>query len=40
VLDEQGQIEVACEFCNRKYSFDRARALGALCATRAAPTMH
>lgn len=27
VLAEQGKIEVACEFCNRKYAFDRARAL-------------
>lgn len=27
VLAEQGRIEVACEFCNRKYAFDRARAL-------------
>jgi molecular chaperone Hsp33 len=27
VLAEQGRIEIACEFCNRKYAFDRARAL-------------
>lgn len=26
-LAEQGRIEIACEFCNRKYVFDRARAL-------------
>ncbi len=22
ILEEQGRIEVACEFCNHKYSFD------------------
>jgi len=40
VLAEQGQIEVACEFCNRKYSFDRAGALGLFAQPEPAPTVH
>jgi molecular chaperone Hsp33 len=39
VLAEQGRIEVACEFCNRKYSFDRGRALS-LFTPEASRTMH
>jgi molecular chaperone Hsp33 len=40
VLDEQGSVEVACEFCNRKYSFDRAKALGLFARGESTPTMH
>jgi molecular chaperone Hsp33 len=40
VLAEQGRIEVACEFCNRKFSFDRARALGLFATAEPTPTMH
>ncbi len=37
VLAERGTVEIACEFCALRYSFDRAQALAAL-ADRAAPT--
>jgi molecular chaperone Hsp33 len=40
VLAEQGQVEVACEFCNRKYSFDRARALGLFARPEPTTTLH
>jgi molecular chaperone Hsp33 len=40
VLDEQGSVEVACEFCNRKYSFDRARALALFAPAESTPTLH
>jgi molecular chaperone Hsp33 len=40
VLAEQGRIEVACEFCNRKYSFDRARALALFATAEPTPTVH
>jgi molecular chaperone Hsp33 len=40
VLDEQGRIEVACEFCNRKYFFDRGAALGLFAKPEPTPTMH
>ena len=40
VLAEQGQIEVACEFCNRKYAFDRARALSLFARPEPAATVH
>ncbi len=40
VLAEQGRIEVACEFCNRQYMFDRGRALALFAQREPAPTMH
>jgi molecular chaperone Hsp33 len=40
VLAEQGRIEVACEFCNRKYAFDRARALSLFALPEPTPTVH
>jgi molecular chaperone Hsp33 len=40
VLAEQGRIEVACEFCNRKYTFDRARALALFAQHDPAPSVH
>jgi molecular chaperone Hsp33 len=40
VLAEQGKVEVACEFCNRKYSFDRAGALGLFARAEPTPTVH
>lgn len=40
VLAEQGRIEVACEFCNRKYSFDRGRALALFAQPGSTPTVH
>lgn len=40
VLAEQGRIEVACEFCNRKYAFDRARALSLFAQPEPTPTVH
>lgn len=40
VLAEQGQIEVACEFCNRKYRLDRGQALGLFARGDATPTVH
>jgi molecular chaperone Hsp33 len=40
VLAEQGRIEVACEFCNRKYVFDRARSLALFAQQDATPTVH
>jgi molecular chaperone Hsp33 len=40
VLAEQGRIEVACEFCNRKYAFDRARALSLFAHPEATGTVH
>ena len=40
VLAEKGLIEVACEFCNRKYTFDRGRALALFAPPEASPTMH
>ena len=41
VLDEQdGRIEVACEFCNRKYVFDRAGAKALFAPEPPAPTVH
>ena len=39
-LAEQGRIEVACEFCNRKYSFDRGRALALFAPSEPSPTLH
>ena len=40
VLDEQdGRIEAACEFCNRKYVFDRASALALFTQSEPAPTL-
>ena len=40
VLAEQGRIEVGCEFCNRKYSFDRGRALALFTPAEPSPTRH
>jgi len=40
VLDEHGTVEVACEFCNRKYSFDRAKALALFARGESQSTMH
>ena len=40
VLAEQGRIEIACEFCNRKYVFDRARALSLFAQTEPTGTLH
>ena len=41
VLDEQdGRIEVACEFCNRKYVFDRESALAIFGQSDPPPTVH
>ena len=41
VLDEQdGCIEVACEFCNRKYVFDRESALAIFGQSDPPPTVH
>jgi molecular chaperone Hsp33 len=40
VLTEQGRIEAACEFCNRKYAFDRARALALFALPEPGPTVH
>ena len=40
VLAEQGCIEVACEFCNRKYTFDRAQALALFAQQESTPTVH
>jgi molecular chaperone Hsp33 len=40
VLAEQGRIEVACEFCNRKYAFDRARALLLFAQPESTSTVH
>ena len=40
VLSEQGQIEAACEFCNRKYVFDRARAMALFAQPGVPPTVH
>lgn len=41
VLDEQdGRIEVACEFCNRKYVFDRAGAMALFAPEPPTPTVH
>jgi molecular chaperone Hsp33 len=41
VLDEQdGRIEASCEFCNRKYVFDRAGALALFAPEAPAPTVH
>lgn len=40
VLSEQGRIEAACEFCNRKYTFDRARALALFAQPDPTPTVH
>jgi molecular chaperone Hsp33 len=40
VLAEQGRIEVACEFCNRKYTFDRGRALALFAQPDPTPTVH
>ena len=41
VLDEQdGHIEVACEFCNRKYVFDRPGAMALFASEPPAPTVH
>jgi molecular chaperone Hsp33 len=40
VLAEQGRIEAACEFCNRKYTFDRARALALFAQSDPTPTVH
>ena len=40
VLAEQGRVEVACEFCNRKYAFDRARALALFAQPEPAGTLH
>lgn len=40
VLAVQGRIEVACEFCNRKYAFDRARALSLFAQPEPTTTVH
>ena len=40
VLTEQGRIEVACEFCNHKYTFDRAQALTLFVQQESTPTVH
>lgn len=40
VLAEQGRIEVACEFCNRKYTFDRAQALALFAQQESTTTVH
>lgn len=40
VLSEQGQIEAACEFCNRKYVLDRARAMALFAQPGVPPTVH
>jgi molecular chaperone Hsp33 len=42
ILDEQGQVGVTCEFCNRHYTFDatEARALFDGDSAHAAPTRH
>lgn len=40
VLAVQGRIEVACEFCNRKYAFDRARALSLFALPELTSTVH
>ena len=40
VIAEQGRIEAACEFCNRKYAFDRARALSLFAQPEPASTVH
>jgi len=40
VLAEQGRLEVACEFCNRKFSFDRPRALALFAQPDTAPWVH
>jgi molecular chaperone Hsp33 len=41
VLDEQdGRIEASCEFCNRKYVFDRASALALFASEPPRPTVH
>lgn len=40
VLAEKGRIDAACEFCNRKYVFDRARALSLFALPEPIPTVH
>lgn len=40
VLAEQVRIEVACEFCNRKYTFERAEALALFAQQESTPTVH
>jgi molecular chaperone Hsp33 len=43
VLEERGAVEVYCEFCNRRYLFDRVDAEQVFAAeviTRAKPTRH
>ena len=40
LTEQEGRIEVACEFCNRKYIFDRASALALFAYPEPAPTLH
>jgi molecular chaperone Hsp33 len=40
VLAEQGRIEVSCEFCNRKYAFDRVRAMTLFARRATTPGLH
>jgi len=40
VLAEEGRIEAACEFCNRKYVFDRAHAMALFAQPGVPPTVH
>lgn len=39
-LAVQGRIEIACEFCNRKFAFDRARALSLFALPEPTATVH
>lgn len=40
IVEELGEVEVRCEFCNQRYRFDRAEAASIFASSAAAPTRH
>ena len=40
LAEQDGRIEASCEFCNRKYVFDRAGALALFAPEPPTPTVH